>query len=230
MDFLKIDGDTTYLLPYNLQNQLHRTVVANHKSWSNITELPDYLFDVFTKQMRTECNVVNERFTFPPETGPKVIIEESGFTKTIRIDSDHSMRGALHYRNCFAVMAYFAGIHGKKIKPVCERGVYKFTDEQLILLGISTRYAMMPPKYIKKIYLLTQMSLHDDNAKNDKSFLRSFVDNLSFQAEVPEWVAVSRLQEHAIASNEFADVISRRSVEDLVERYRKHEHYRDPLV
>lgn len=228
-DFLKKDGDIRLIISKTEMQEMKRMLFANKLSWAKISDLPQFVFDQFDKKMRQDCFVNEMHLTEPPEAGPMIVFEQYKNDSFISISDHDKPKGIKHYRNCLAVVAYFVGICGGIIQPTLEEGRYFFTDEDWIIISIAARFCLMPPKYIDKVYLLTQM--YEENGEgNGKPFLHNFIDNLVFQTNVPEWVVMSRLHEHAFASEEFSAIFNRRTIEELVEEYRENEHYRDELV
>lgn len=230
LNLLKKDGDIVELISMEDQSDLKKMLFSNRSTWSQISMLPEYVFHQFDMRMRRECFVVEAKMHTPPSTGPHIVFENKNDKVTIRIDDTPDNRRASQYRKLLAVVAYYVGIGGGKIKPEIIDDEYHFTDEDWIQISISTRYCIMPDRFIKKIYLLTQMDGHKNGLSEGRAFYRRFLDNMVQQTGVPEEVVILRLHEHSFSNGELSNVISKRSIEDMVREYRDYEHYNGELV
>ncbi|MCR4782693.1 MAG: hypothetical protein K5851_08135 [Lachnospiraceae bacterium] len=229
--FLKMGGDIVHLISKKEQSELRRLVFANRTNWTKISSLPETVFKTFDRMMREECFVTEMKIPNPPESGPYLVFEERSGKMNILIDTRKSAKGVVHYRKCMAVVVYFAGIKGEIIKTETdENGKIIFSEEDLILLSIATRYCLMPPKLVKKIYLLTKMYAEDGSLDRDKPFLQSFVENIMFQTNVPEWAVYMRLRELAFSEPDVAEFISVRTMDEMIEEYREKGGYKSEAV
>ena len=234
--YLKKGGNIIDLISRADQREMNQLVMANKTNWEKIFDLPEFVYHSFDMRMRRACDVSEIRFPSTAAPGPHIEFSKKADILSIRIDSEDIPRGIIHYRRCLTVVAYYVGVLGHVIDPVDEGGELIFTDEDWIILSMATRFSLMPPKYIQKILLLTQMHFHNaqdsenDQTTNGKSFISNFISNLSFQTRLPDWVIRTRLHEHSFADSAFSQVIRRRSVDELIEEYRTNEYYTAPVV
>lgn len=227
---LKKDGDIVELISMQDQSDLKKMLFTNRSKWSQISMLPEYVYHEFDMKMRRECIVVESKMHDPPSVGPRVIFENKNDKIRIRIDDTPDNRLAGYYRKCVALVAYYVGIGGGKIHPQLVDEEYVFTEEDWILMSIAARYCIMPERFIKKIYLLTQMDGHNKGLAEGRAFYRRFLENMVQQTNVPEEVVILRLHEHSFSDGGLSDVIAKRSVEDIMREYRQFEHYTGELV
>ncbi len=229
-DFLKKDGDIFYIISQKEQTELKRLLFANKTNWTKITNLPEQVYHEFDMKMRSDCYVSEMKLPNPPEVGPHIIYEKRNNRISIKISNNKAPKGIYHYRKCLSVVGYYAGIRGGIINPGFEKGQYVFTDEDWIMISIAARYCLMPGKLIQKVLLLTKMYGEQGSLSKEKTFIESFVDNLVFQTDLPEWVVWTRLREHSFADDEFAETIVRYDVDKIIEDYRANEHYKDLIA
>ena len=224
------DGDIFTLIAAPEANALKRMIFANKTKWTKISNLPEMVYNEFEMKMRQDCIVNEIKLLDPPAAGPHILYEERGSRMYVKISDSQSQRGILHYRRCLAVVGYFAGIKGKIIEPDVVRGNYCFSDEDWIRLSIAARYCLMPPKFIQKVLLMTQMYDTSSNPARSKSFRDSFIDNMLFQTKLPEWVIITRMYEHAYTNEDIAALFHKKSIDELIEMYKENEHYMDEVA
>ena len=234
--FLERDGNIIDLVSRAEKLHMNKLIMTNKTNWEKILSLPEYVYKSFDSKMRQDCFVSEVRFTEPPSSGPHIEFFRNRDKLTIKIDSDNTPSGMAHYRRSLTIVAYYIGVIGDNITAEDNNGFLSFADEDWIILSMAARYSLMPPKYIQKIYLLTQMNMDNDNSdENDqsargRSFISSFIDNLVFQTHLPEWVVTTRLHEHAFADRDFSQIIRKRSLDEMIDESRANEHYTAPLV
>ena len=234
--YLKTGGNFIDLMSRAQQKEMNQLVLANKTNWEKIFDLPEFVYHSFDMKMRRACDVSEVRYPSNSAPGPHIEFSKRNDLLSIKIDSEDVPRGIIHYRRCLTVVAYYVGILGHVIDPVEEDGELLFTDEDWIIFSMATRFSLMPPKYIQKILLLTQMHFHNaqdsnnDQTTNGKSFISNFISNIAFQTRLPDWVIRTRLHEHALADSAFSQVIRRRSVDEIMEEYRTNEHYAAAVV
>ncbi len=228
--FLTKGGDINLLIGAEEQKELRRMLFANKTNWTKIADLPTYVYHEFNMKMRSECIVADTKIPYPNESGPHIMFEERSGRINIRIDDDPVPKGIFHYRKCLSVVAYFTGIKGGIIHPITEKGRITFSDEDWILISIAARYCLMPPKLVQKVLLLTQMYSDEGSLDRDKSFLASFIDNLAFQTDLPDWVVSTRLHEMAYSEKGNESIFEKKPIDEIIDFYRKNEKYTDPIV
>ncbi len=231
-DLLKKDGNIFHLISKNEQSEMKRLLFSNKPNWEKIFDLPEFVYHAFDMRMRRNSFVTEKRMSSPPLTGPHVLFEGDPDRPTITIDTDNSDKGIVHYRRCLSVVAYYVALRGGMMNVVTDDHAIHISEEDWIIISIAARYCLMPPKFIQKVFVLTQFYLEDESNENlsKKPFLHSFVDHLVFQTDVPKWVVLTRLHEHSFASDEFADIIGSRTIDAMIEEYRKNEFYTAPAV
>lgn len=233
--YLATGGNITDLVERDEQMHLNRLIFANKMNWEKIFDLPEFVYHSFDMKMRRECYVSEVRFPSQSPPGPHIEFYNDRGKTGIRIDSENVPNGILNYRRYLTVVAYFAGIRGRHFEAEEVDDSILFSDEDWIIMSMAARFSLMPPKFIQKIYLLTQMNQANTDEGNDqslksKSFISSFVENLVFQTRLPSWVVTTRLHEHAFADKEFSEVIRKRTVDEMIEEYRSNEHYQAPVI
>ena len=229
--FLKKGGNIALIISAKEQAELRRIIFANRTNWTKISTLPETVYKTFDMKMKEDCFVTEMKIPNPPSAGPYVVFERRNDKVNVLIDNRKSAKGVVQYRRYMAVVAYFAGICGGILEPKeDENGVLHFSDEEWILISIATRYCLMPPKLIKKVYLLTKMYAEEGTLDKDKPFLQSFVENITFQTKIPEWAVWLRLRELAYSDEEVAEYISIRSVDEMIEEYKEKFGYTDEVV
>lgn len=229
-EFLKADCNINKVIGKKEIDDMKRLLFANRTNWTKITDLPDFVYHQFEMRMREECFVTEYAMKNPPSEGPHILFEENGSRLTVKIDNTLTKKGADHYRKCLAVVAFYTGIKGGIIEPVKEKGVYNFTDEDWIMISMAARYCLMPGKYIQKVLLLTKMYAEQGSMNEGGSLLSAFVENLTFQTNIPEWAVWCRLWEHSFSNPEIAELLPPTDIDKLVAIYRDNAHYTDPLV